>query len=91
MCGGLHVKYRYFCQILMKFEFSRQFFEKYSNIKFRENPSEGTELFRADRRTDGRTDITNRVVPCGQTDGRTDITKLIVAFRNFENALKKRA
>jgi len=23
-----------------------------------------------------------------QTDGRTDMTKLIVAFRNFENALK---
>ena len=23
------------------------------------------------------------------TDGQTDMTKLIVAFRNFENALKK--
>jgi len=32
---GLHVKYRcYSCQILMKLEFSRQIFEKYSNIKF---------------------------------------------------------
>jgi hypothetical protein len=28
------------------------------------------------------------VVPCGGTDGRTDMTKLLVAFRNFANALK---
>ena len=33
---GLHVKYRLFLQILMKLEFSVQFFffEKYSNVKF---------------------------------------------------------
>ena len=36
----------------------------------------GAELFHADR-TDRR------------TDGRRDMTKLIVAFRNFANALKK--
>ena len=30
---------RYFCQILMKIEFSPQNFEKFSNIKFREKPS----------------------------------------------------
>jgi hypothetical protein len=31
----------------------------------------------------------SRVVPCGwKNDGRTDVTKQIVAFRNFENALK---
>ena len=29
------------CQILMKLEFSRHIFEKYSNIKFHENPSSG--------------------------------------------------
>jgi len=29
----------YSCQILVKSEFSRQIFEKYSNIKFYENPS----------------------------------------------------
>ena len=28
-----------------------------------------------------------RVVPCGQRDGRKDMTKLIIAFRNFANAL----
>jgi len=32
----------------------------------------------------------NRVFPCGRTDRRTDITKLIVVFRNFANALKKK-
>jgi hypothetical protein len=29
------------CPILVKLEFSRQFFEKYSNIKFHECPSSG--------------------------------------------------
>jgi len=29
---------RYFCRVLMKLEFSRQIFEKYSNLKFHENP-----------------------------------------------------
>jgi hypothetical protein len=32
----------YSCQILMKLEFYRQIFEKYSNIKFRENTSSGS-------------------------------------------------
>ena len=27
-------------------------------------------------------------VPCERTDGRTDMSKLMVAFRNFTNALK---
>jgi hypothetical protein len=30
---------RYSCQILLKLEFSRQIFEKYTNMKFNENPS----------------------------------------------------
>jgi hypothetical protein len=38
---GFHVKYRYSYQILMKLEFARQIFEKYWNIKFHENPSDG--------------------------------------------------
>jgi hypothetical protein len=42
MYVGLHVQYRYSCQILMKLEFSRQRFEQYSNIKFHENPSSGS-------------------------------------------------
>ena len=36
---GLHVTYRYSCPILMKLEFSRQIFEKFSNIKFNKNVS----------------------------------------------------
>ena len=57
----------------MKLEFSRQIFEKYSNIKFHENPSGGIRAVPC-----GRTD--------GQKDRRTDMTKLIVAFRNFAKA-----
>jgi hypothetical protein len=68
----LHVKCRYTCQIVIKFEFSRQAFEKSSNIKFNENHPVGAELFQPFRRTNGRTDRTN----------------LIVAFRNFVNAPK---
>jgi len=36
--------------------FSRQILEKFSNIKFRENPSSGNGLFHADGRTDGQMD-----------------------------------
>ena len=36
----------------MKIEFSRQIFEKFSNIKFHENPSSGSRAF----------------VPCGRTN-----------------------
>jgi hypothetical protein len=36
----------------MKLEFSRQIFEKYTNIKFHEICPMETELFLADRRTD---------------------------------------
>jgi hypothetical protein len=31
----------YSCPILMKLEFSRQVFEKYSNVRFHKNPSSG--------------------------------------------------
>jgi hypothetical protein len=52
---GLHVSARYSSPIVKKLEFSREFFEKYSNIKFHENPPIGAALFYADRRTDGQT------------------------------------
>jgi len=48
---------RYSCQI----EFSRQSFEKYSNIKFHENPSSGSRIVRCGG-TDGRTDMTKLIV-----------------------------
>jgi predicted DNA-binding WGR domain protein len=60
----------------MKLEFSRLIFEKYSNMKFHENPSRGSGVF----------------VPWGRIDGRTYgqrvMTKLIVTFRNCVNAPK---
>ena len=47
--------YTLFFLILMKLQSSRQLFEKYSNIRFQENRSSGTESFDVDRRTDGHT------------------------------------
>jgi len=35
---------RYYCLILLKLEFSRQFFEIYSNIKRHENPTSGSRV-----------------------------------------------
>jgi hypothetical protein len=57
----------------MKFEFSRQILEKYSNIDFLENPSSGSQAVPCERKE-------------GQTDGRTNMTKLIVAICNFAKA-----
>jgi hypothetical protein len=45
----------YSCQILMELEFSRQIFEKSSNIRFHENPSGGSRVVPCGQ-TDGRTD-----------------------------------
>jgi len=44
----------YSCQILMKLEISRQIFEKYSNIKFHENPSSVSRVVPCGQ-TDGQT------------------------------------
>jgi len=65
----------YCSPFLMKLEFSRQSFEKYTNIKFHENPSNGRRVA-----TFGQADR--------QTDGRTDMAKLIVVFRNFAKSSK---
>jgi hypothetical protein len=67
---------RYSCTILMKLEFCRQILEKYSNIKFYENPSSGSWV------------VPCRGME-GWMDGRTDMTKLIFAFRKFTNTLKR--
>jgi len=47
----------YSCQILMNLEFSRQVFEKYSNVKFHENPLSGNRVVPC-WQTDGRTSMT---------------------------------
>jgi hypothetical protein len=54
---GRHVSTRYSCPILIKLEFSRQIFEKYSNIKFHENPSSGSRVVAC-----GRADMTKLIV-----------------------------
>jgi hypothetical protein len=48
---------RYSCQILVRPEFSRQIFKKYSNIKFHENPFSGSRVVPC-----GRTDRHDEVV-----------------------------
>jgi len=39
---GHNVKYPFVYQIFMELEFSRQIFEKFSNMKLHENPSSGS-------------------------------------------------
>jgi hypothetical protein len=56
----------------MKLEFTGQIFEKDSDTKFYGNPSSESQVSHAD----------------GQMEGQVDVTNLIVAFRNFANALK---
>ena len=45
----------------MKLEFSGQIFEKYSNTKFHENPSSGSQDVPG-RQMEGRTDMTKLIV-----------------------------
>ena len=60
-CIGLHVKYRYSCQILIKIEFSRQVLEKYSHIyNFTKIRPVGAKFFHAD----GQKDMTKLTVAC---------------------------
>jgi hypothetical protein len=91
---------RYSRQILMKLDFSRQSFDKYSNIEFHENLSSGSRVFHTDERTNGRTDEQKDGQTDGRTNGRmdermerrtdrqTDMTQIIVAFRNLRTRLK---
>jgi hypothetical protein len=46
---------RYSYHVVIKIEFSRQIFEKYSNMKFHENPSSGNRVLCG--RADGQTDM----------------------------------
>jgi hypothetical protein len=55
--------------IIIKFEISRHIFEKYSHIKFHENPSSKRHVVSC-----GQKD---------RRKHNTTMTKLIVAFRNF--------
>jgi hypothetical protein len=61
--------------MLMKLEFSKQIFEKSSNLKCHENPSSGSPVVAWGRAG-------------GRTDRQTEITEIKIAFRNFANASK---
>ena len=63
---------RYSCQILMKLELPAYFRKKSQISDFMKIRPVGAEMFNADERM----------------DGRTDMTKLMVAFCNFSNASK---
>jgi hypothetical protein len=69
---GRRATAHYSCQMLIKLEFSRQIFEKHSNIKFRKNPSNGSRVFPCEK-MDGRTD---------------KFDEANIAFRNFVNTPK---
>jgi len=73
MFSDLRVNMRCSCPIFMKLDFSRQFFEKYSDNKFHENPSSGSRVVPCGQAH-------------GRTDWWKDITKLTVALRNFAKA-----
>jgi len=71
---------RYYYEILMELEISRQILEKYKKRNIMKIPTMGAELFYADGQTQRQMD--------GQTGRQTDITKPIVVFRNFSKAHK---
>ena len=60
---GIHVKFRYDSQILMKLEFSRSILEKYWNRKFHENPVSGSRVVpcgQTDRQADRHDEASRR-------------------------------
>jgi hypothetical protein len=69
---------RYSCRSLIKLQFSRQIFEKHSNVKFNENPC-SVNCVALCRETDKRS--------ARRTD--EEVTKLTVAFRNLVHVPKK--
>jgi len=72
MYTGLHVKYPLFVSDFNETWLYWTCFEKYSNTKFHENSSSGSQV------------VPCRLMD-GQTDRQTDMTKLTVTFRNFAN------
>ena len=53
---------RNYCQYLMKLEFSGKILEKYQNSKFHAIRPVGADLFHAEKRTDGQTDMKKLIV-----------------------------
>ena len=57
---------------LMKLEFARQIFEKYSNIKFHENPPNGSRV-PCGQMGGGRTDMTKLIVATRLRRGKVSL------------------
>jgi hypothetical protein len=67
-CRLVLMKYtRFSCAILIKLEFSHQILEKYSNIRFHENPSSGCRVVPCVQTDGQREEGTDR----RRTDGQT--------------------
>ena len=70
---------RYSCRILIKLKLPQQTFEKYTNVKFHENPPSRSRVFPR-----GQTDNWRKA-------GLPAMTKQIVAFRTFANLPKNKS
>jgi hypothetical protein len=77
-CIGLHVNHPLFLSDLNENCISSTEFQKHSNIKFYENPSNESRVVPR-----GQTD--------GRTGGKIDMTERVVAFRNFSYSPKNDA
>jgi len=76
MFSGIHVKYRcYSCQILIKLKFSRQLFEKYSNIKLHENSSSVSRFLFRENRPKEMTKLTVNIRNFANTTKKVHLTK----------------
>ena len=82
---GLHVKYPLFLSDFT-LEFSRQFFEKYSNIKFHETRPVGAELFNVDRWTDGHM---TRLLVAFRNFGNAPKKCLYIHYKNVSTSTTK--
>ena len=70
---------RYSCQIIVKFEFSRQFFEKYSNIKFHENSFSESRIVPCGRTDMAKLTVALRSFSNAPTNTLLHFTKSLVA------------
>jgi hypothetical protein len=71
---------RYYCRILIKFEFSRQILEKISNTKFRQNPSSGRGVVPCGR-TERQTERNDEASSCFSNFSKTPKNRQIQGYQ----------